>query len=438
MNIVVEGKAYVRNRLEHVCIGIEDGRISKIAKILPKGEENYRFKREIILPAGIDIHVHFREPGFTHKEDFSTGTISAAFGGISCIFDMPNTKPPTITKKAILEKLEIAKKKAYIDFGLYAGIADENFEKLENLANYCNAFKIYLGSSTNAILLSKENLKDFFKNAEEFNDKPIMIHAEDEECIERHKIIEGNLSDHLRARPDICELKAIQNILNYKSKKNKIHICHISSADCIEFLKGAKEEVTKGVTPHHLILSTNIKRKRMPTSFYKINPPLRTKFDVETLRENLTGNFIDVLESDHAPHTYEEKDVNFDEAPAGVPGVETMYPILLFWFKKGLLSLDRLVSLLCEKPAKIMSLEKGAISEGKDADLIVIDLQNIQKIKAENLHYKCGWTLYEGIRAIFPSYTFVRGMPIIEEYTLAGEKGYGKQVKTTSEEEQKT
>ena len=435
MNIVVEGKAYIRNKIEHVCIGIEDGKIAKIAKILPKGEENYKFSREIILPAGIDIHVHFREPGFTHKEDFSTGTISAAFGGICCIFDMPNTKPPTTTKNAILDKIEIAKRKAYIDFGLYAGITDENFENIRDFAKYCNAFKIYLGSTTNALQLRKENLKDFFKNAEEFSDKPIMIHAEDEECLNKHRMVENNLIDHLRARPDVCEKKSIQTVHNCKSKKNRIHICHVSSADSIEFLKEAKGDISIGVTPHHLLFSIDIKRKTLPDSFYKVNPPLRKKFDVETLVEHLTNGFIDVLESDHAPHTYEEKNINFDEAPNGVPGVETMYPLFLFWFSKNLISLGQLVSLISEKPARIMGLEKGVISEGKDADLIVVNLKNIQKIKAENLHYKCEWTPYEGMQAIFPSYTLVRGTPIVEEYILVGEKGYGEHIKTVNEEE---
>ena len=436
MNIVVEGKAFIKNKIQQVCIGIENGRISKIAKILPKGEENYRFKKEIILPAGIDIHVHFREPGFTYKEDFSTGTISAAFGGISCIFDMPNTKPPTVTKKTTLDKIELAKKKAYIDFGLYTGITDENFEKIEDIAKYCNAFKIYLGSSTNTLLLDEKNLKEFFTIIEESSDKPIMIHAEDEKCLNEHKKIERNLTDHLRARPDLCEVKAIQNILKYRNKKNKIHICHVSSADSIELLKNKKDKASIGVTPHHVIFSKNIKKKTLPDSFYKVNPPLRTEFDVETLREHLTDGFIDILESDHSPHTYEEKNVDFDEAPSGLPGVETMYPIFLFWLRKNLLPLHRIVSLLCKKPAEILNIKKGEIAEGKDADLIIVDMKNIQKIKTETLHYKCEWTPYEGMQAIFPRYTFVRGKPVIEDYTLVGKKGYGKQVKNNKDEQE--
>jgi dihydroorotase len=436
MDLTIEGKAYIKNRIEQVCIAIEDGKIVKIGKILPKGEEHYRFSKELILPAGIDIHVHFREPGFTHKEDFSTGTTAAAFGGISCIFDMPNTSPPTTTKKALLDKIDIAKKKSYIDFGLYAGINNENIEEIENFAKYCNAFKIYLGSSTNTLLLSMENLIELLKKTEILHKKPLMIHAEDKKCLEKHKIIENDLIDHLKSHPDVCEVEAISQIIKNTKNEINIHICHISSSDSIELLKNTKKskKISIGVTPHHILFSVNIKKQILPSSFYKVNPPLRSEFDVESLREHLIKSFVDILESDHAPHTYDEKNTSFEEAPSGIPGVETMYPIFLAWVNKGLISLNRLISSICIKPAQLFNLEKGEISEGNDADLIVVNLKNIQKIKSENLHSKCEWTPYEGMPAIFPTHLFVRGQPIVEDSILIGEKGFGKQVKKTSEE----
>ena len=159
MSLTVEGKAFVNGSFNKCCIEIKDGKISDIKKIL-KGDKHIDFGNKLIIPAGIDLHVHFRDPGLTHKEDFSTGSMAAAFGGISCVFDMPNTIPQTTTIQTLSDKIILADKKSYVDFGIYAGLTDSNINNIETLAEKCSGFKIYLGSTTNTLLFDKKNLKE--------------------------------------------------------------------------------------------------------------------------------------------------------------------------------------------------------------------------------------------------------------------------------------
>lgn len=423
MDLTIEGKFYINGNFEDCCIGVTGGRISAIKKIL-KGDEHYNFRGKIILPAGIDIHVHFRDPGLTHKEDFSTGTMAAAHGGVSCVFDMPNTVPQTTTLQTISDKIISAGKKAYVDFGVYAGVTDNNIKNIEELAKKSCGFKIYLGGTTNPLQFSENNLKETFDRIKSTN-KPVLIHAEDNNCLAKHNLKENNLVDHMHSHPAECEETAIKNILKISRDTNaKIHVCHLSSIEGLELLRKRSKNISCGVTPHHLLFTAQDDLK--PQSYYKVNPPIRTNFDEEALFDGLKNGLIDILESDHAPHTSEEKDAEFNVAPSGLPGVETMFPLFLYMVKKETLSFQQLISLLCEKPAELLKVSKGRIEVGRDADFIVVDLKEDCKIKSENLHSKCGWTPFEGWPAIFPEYVFVRGEKLIEEQEMLGAKGFGK------------
>jgi len=423
MDLTIEGKTYINGNFEDCCIGITDGRISAIKKIL-KEDEHYNFRGKIILPAGIDIHVHFRDPGLTHKEDFSPGTMAAAYGGISCVFDMPNTVPQTITLRSLSDKIISAKKRAYVDFGVYAGITDGNIKNIDELAKKCHGFKIYLGGTTNSLHFNSNNLKETFDKIKSTN-KPVLIHAEDNNCLVKHKLKENSLVDHMNSRPAECEETAIKNILKASGDTNtRIHICHLSSIEGLELLRKRSKNISCGVTPHHLLFTAQDDLK--PQSHYKVNPPLRSNFDREALFVALKNGLIDILESDHAPHTLEEKDKEFNDIPSGLPGVETMFPLFLHMAKKETLSFQRMISLLCEKPVELLNIPKGKIEDGRDADFIVVDLKKDCKIKSENLHSKCGWTPFEGLPAIFPECVFVRGEKLIEDYEMLGAKGFGK------------
>jgi len=423
MDLTIEGKVYINGDFLDCCIGVTDGKISAIKKIL-KGDSHYRFSHSLILPAGIDVHVHFRDPGLTHKEDFSTGTMAAAFGGISCVFDMPNTIPQTTSLQSLSEKIISAGKKAHVDFGVYAGVTDGNIKNIEDLSKKCCGFKIYLGGTTNSLQFDGDNLKETLNRINSTN-KPVLIHAEDEKCLTRHKARENNLVDHFRSRPAECEEAAIRNILKISRDCNaKIHICHLSSCEGLELLRNRSKNISCGVTPHHLLLSA--KNNLEPQAWYKVNPPLRTDLDREALFDAAKNVFVDILESDHAPHTKEEKDTDFDEAPSGLPGVETMFPLFLFLAKKEVISFQRIISLICRRPAELLNIPKGRIEVGMDADFIVVDLKEETRIKSNNLHSKCGWTPFEDWSAIFPTHVFVRGEKVIEDNEIQVSQGFGK------------
>lgn len=424
MEVTIEGKAYINGNFVNCCIGIDDGKISAIKKIM-KGDTHYNFNNRLILPAGVDVHVHFRDPGMTHKEDFSTGSLAAAFGGVSCFFDMPNTIPPTTSLQTFSDKILSAEKKSYVDFGVYAGITNNNLQNIMELSAKCSGFKIYLGSTTNSLLLDENNLELALKSIAPTG-KSVLIHAENNKCLTEHRILENNLIDHLNSRPHECEEIAIKNILRTSKKylNGKIHICHLSSHEGLELLKNRPKNISIGATPHHLLLS--VEKNLKSQSLFKVNPPIRTSFDRDALFEGIKNEYIDILESDHAPHTLEEKDVEFGSTPSGIPGVETVFPLFLYFAKKEILSFSRLVSLFCENPSNLLGIAKGKIEIGRDADLLVVDMKEESKINSDILHSKCGWTLFEEWPAIFPSHVFVRGEKLIEDHEIQVKKGFGK------------
>jgi len=422
MDLSIEGNIFINGTFEKCCLGIENGKIKSIKKIL-KADQHINYKNKLILPSGIDLHVHFRDPGMTQKEDFYTGSLAAAYGGISCIYDMPNTIPHTSDVLTITDKIKNAEKKSIIDFGIYSAITNNNIEIIEKISEYCNGFKIFLGNTTLSLLFDKNKLKDAFEKISKTG-KPVFFHAEDEECLIKNKAIEKNLADHLHHRPAICEEISIKNIINSsKNSSLKIHICHVSSCEGLEILKNRPMNISCGITPHHSLISID---KNLGTlSLYKVNPPIRTSFDRESLFNAYKNGTVDIIESDHAPHTLDEKAEDFNEAPSGLPGVETTYPLFLYLVKKEIISFQRLISLLCNRPSEIMGIPKGKIETGYDADFIVIDLKNHSRIKSDNLHSKCGWTPYEDWPAIFPETVYLRGKKIIEEKEIQVKKGNG-------------
>ena len=398
----MEGNLYLKGEIIKGCVGIEDGKIKSVKKIL-KGDEKLDFGEKLIMPAGIDVHVHFRDPGFTCKEDFSSGSMSAAFGGISCVLDMPNTKPQVNSVDIFKEKLGMAKRKSYVDFGLYA---DGNSDEIENLGKICSCFKIYSYEMDDDLL--EKRLSEIEKTG-----KIVSVHAEDKNFFREMKI--SGLSDYLHSRPNEAEEKMVQKIV--LMDKKKVHIAHVSAKESITILK----HVTSEVTLHHLLL--NIDSDLAAKG--KVNPPLRTEKDNEALWSAFGNGVIDIIASDHAPHTQEEKQ-EFDDALPGVPGVETTLPIMMYFMKKEKISLNRLVNAVCEKPGELFGLKKGRIQEGFDADLIAVSLKNEKKISANTLHSKCGWTPFENFHAIFPICTIIRGEVVVENNEIMVNPGFGR------------
>lgn len=410
METVIEGKVLYKGNFIECCLGIDEGRIVSIKKIL-KGDKRITYSGKVILPGAVDVHVHFRDPGLTHKEDFQSGSISAAFGGVTCVFDMPNTIPPVISIDAAKEKLNIISKKAWVDFGIFGGCSSD--ADPQQISDLVVGFKLYMSSVSGPLLVKDEQeIGDILRAVIKTN-KPLCIHAEDENLIVHGQA--SDLVDHECSRPIDAEVKAIKKIVSLYSGKG-VHICHISSSKDLEALEGTKYSTE--VTPHHLLLDNQCGHG----AFAKVNPPLRTKAERTRLFSAFVNGRFDVLASDHAPHTIEEKNEDFSEAPCGMPSVETSIPLMLALVKRDLVDIKVLMRSACEAPSEIFGIRKGRIDIGFDADLMVVDFKKIDKIKAEMLHSKCGWTVYEGREAIFPYAVILRGMPIIEENSIIGER----------------
>ncbi|MGC8598293.1 MAG: dihydroorotase [Thermoplasmata archaeon] len=405
---VIEGKFYIDGEIRAASIGIEEGRIVKIGKNLT-GDRIIRIEEGTVFPSMVDMHVHMREPGYTWKEDFESGTLSALHGGVTFVLDMPNTKPPVDSPENFRTKLKIASSKSYVDFGI-AYLLHKKIDR--SIAEEVTSFKIYMSETTNVdpvnYLMIPELIKDIKKN--------ITVHAEFQECIQKSKKEGGNLLYHDMSRPETCEVMAVRYLGTVGG--SGFHIAHVSSPDTVELSRIFG--FTKEVTPHHLFLNRDMDLG----SLGKVNPPLRSPFISERLRYLLSSGYIDVVASDHSPHTLEEKS-DFKAAPSGLPGVETSLPLLFQAYKDSILTLDVLVKVAMERPGFLLGIPKGKIAPGYDADLSVIRLSDSRRIKSSDMHYKCGWTPFENMWGIFPRKVFIRGEMALDNFEETVEPGFG-------------
>jgi dihydroorotase len=371
----------------------------------------------------------------TQKEDFATGTASAAFGGITAVIDMPNTIPPIISKHALLEKLDTIRKKAYIDYGLYATATLYDSPEIDELIRLATGFKFYMTppAGKQLSIVDWNTLTRMITKVRTAG-KVVAVHAEDDATIRgASKLYPTDLDTHLATRPIVAEKLAVQKLINFVATtgiRPGVHIAHVSAKETVDLLRTNRNLINEGkitaeVTPHHLLLTTKCEKG----TYAKVNPPLRRAPDRDALWTALNEGIITIIASDHAPHTIEEKEKEFVDAPSGMPGVETMLPLMLSCLKHHKLSLQRLIAAICETPAKLFNFNKGKIEVGYDADLIVVDLKLETPIKADALHSKCSWSIFEGMNAIFPKLVIVRGQQVVEQYNLVGTKGYGTYIK---------
>lgn len=370
---------------------------------------------KFVIPGAIDVHVHFREPGGEHKEDFASGTRAAAAGGIVMVLDMPNTNPSTTSREALLAKRALVQDKAVVNFDLYMGATyDEKTGESnvdEFLASDAVAYKIYVGSSTGNLLVDDHDvLEGIFEKVGQ-TDRLIVVHAEDEALINEHiKNYEGeedpDPSVHSKIRDDEVAYNALKFLLHLAKKYGtRVHVAHLSSArELEEFRKFKSDRITCEVSPHHLFLDQGAYAEQ--GNLVKMNPSLRTKEDRVELMEGLLDGTVNLVATDHAPHTLEEKSQGFWKAPGGVPGVETMLPLLLDSVNHGELKLSDVVRLLHEEPVRIFGLKL------KDCWTVVdMDLEQIVENGGPGAKYtKCGWSPFEG-RALkgWPILTVVNG-----------------------------
>jgi dihydroorotase len=371
----------------------------------------------LVLPGAIDAHVHFRDPGPNYKEDWASGSAAAAAGGVTTVIDQPNTSPRTLDATSFNEKLDIASHRSRVDFCLNGGPGNINELAAAGAAAIGEIFSYEH---------SDEQLQKILVETEQAG-MLATLHAEDGLIIKEKTaslLSRHDAEVYSQARPAAAEAVAIEKCLGWASR---LHICHLSSAQGLERVARAKRDgkkVTSEATPHHLLL--NIKDYKKQGSYLKMNPPLRSQADNDALWQGLRMGAIDILASDHAPHLPEEKREDIWEAPAGVPGVETMLPLMLIAVKRNLISLERLVDALSSRPARIFGLAgKGAIEKGKDADLVIVDTKSISQVNADHLHSRADWTPFQGKDAIFPQMTLARGNVVYDGEFLV-QPGYGR------------
>lgn len=373
----------------------------------------------MVLPGALDMHVHFRTPGGEHKETLQTGAAAAVKGGVTTVGDMPNTNPRTTTIAALEGKMARAEG-ASANLFFHFGAEPDNLAEVARAVKYPQVvgLKIYMGPSTGQGGLSPEATEKHFKQAADLG-LPVMVHAEDVEQIEADADrFPHDVYHHGKLRSLEAEWNAIDQALTWAKKYPlKLYLTHVTSEKVLEKVErsGISDRVMVEVCPHHLVLATEEITQPVENRF-RVNPPLRDAVVRDQLLTRL-GNGIDVLGSDHAPHTLEEKEAPYDKAPSGMPGVEYILPFALSWWNAGAISTEKLLALTSGNAARFFGLSKGALEIGMDGDLVLVDPKATWKIGegGDNITSKCGWTPYQG-RAITgrPEVTVVGGKVVYQ------------------------
>lgn len=378
-----------------------------------------------VLPGVVDSQVHFREPGLTHKETIEAGTRGAVLGGVTTIFEMPNTHPLTLDEQDLSAKLDLARGRAWCDYAFYIGGSAVNAERLPVLERLpgCAGVKVFMGSSFGDLLADDETvLRRILRNGR----RRMAVHAEDEARLRERKSIaeaSGDVRDHPRWRDPESALLATRRVVGMAAETGrKLHVLHVTTAEEMAFLAQHKRRVSVEVTPHHLTLDAPACYERLG-SLAQMNPPVRDAYHREALWQAVRDGVVDVIGSDHAPHTREEKARPYPDSPSGMTGVQTLLPLMLDHVALGRLSLQRLVDLTSAGPARLFGIEgKGRIALGYDADLTIVDLAARRMIGNDWIASVSGWTPYDGVWCRgWPISTVLRGRPVMRDGELQGQ-----------------
>lgn len=405
-------------------VGVIGGRIAAIGSFPnAPAAEVFEAKGLHVLPGVMDTQVHFREPGNEHKEDLATGSLAAILGGVTAVFEMPNTNPPTTTRAAIEDKLARAKGRMYCDHAFYAGATPQNIgalAELEAMPGVCG-IKAFLGSSTGTLLLNKE--EDILA-ALKAGRRRVAVHSEDEDrMIARKPLAErGKPQTHPVWRDAESARMSTERVLRLaRAAGRRLHVLHITTGDDIPLLAAAKDIATAETTPQHLTLSAPECYERLGT-YAQMNPPIRDESHRQALWDAVRQGVIDVIGSDHAPHTREEKDRTYPDSPSGMPGVQTLATILLDHVNKGNLSLERFIDLTASGPQRIFGIAgKGRIARGYDADFTIVDLGLTRTIENKWIATRSGWTPFDGMKTKgWPVATILRGRTVMRDFAAVG------------------
>jgi len=381
-------------------IVIEYGRVQHIGSSNGiKAETIISCHNHLILPGATDMHVHMRSSEQSAKEDWSTGTMSAVAGGVTTVVDQPNSIPPMETRMAFLDRSYSARLNSYCRFAINGSLTENADIKGVAEAGALAFGEMFAGPSSYGSALSEETISRVTREAASLG-KLITVHAEE---LNDTSVI--SLLTHNESRSIMGEVNAINLVNRLVPVEARLHYCHLSSAASID---SVRSNATYEVMPHHLFLSYDDEGRSFTDTHAKMNPPLRSKAERRKLLQRFSE--IPVIASDHAPHTISEKYVEFGKAPSGVPGVETMLPLLMKEVYNGLFSLDDVIRKTVTNPNAILGIESPGFEKGARADFAVYR-ESPEIIKGENLHSKCGWTPYEGMHGLFPELTLVKGIP---------------------------
>ena len=433
--LIKDGYVVLGDQIVRTNVYVEDGKISAVGSSVPGiADVVVDAHGKYVIPGAIDEHVHCREPGLTYKEDFTTCTKSAAAGGVTTVYEMPNTLPPVDDASRLKEKASLLKDRAYVDFALYGVLHSTNLDRFDELVDAgAIGFKVFLGPTTGNIPPPDDGaLYEILSRAARRN-VTVAFHAENNDIVNffTEKLKRTGRTDpsvHMEARPPIAEEEAIRRIALFSLRTGgRALIVHVSSREGIEAIREAREQGARvyGETcPHYLVLDSTAYSRY--GSLIKVNPPIRTNLDMEALWNAVNSEIITNVGSDHAPHTPEEKRGSIWDAASGIIGVQTMLPILLDSALKGRTTISRVVKLVSEMPARLFGLygRKGVIAPGADADLVVFDPSEGFSIREEWLYSKSkispfiGWELRGKIERVY-----LRGNEIYDGESVTERRG---------------
>jgi len=392
---------------------IEEDKISRVgAPVGTDADEVIDARGRYLLPGVVDDQVHFREPGLTHKEDLHHASRACAAGGVTSFLEMPNTVPNVVTQELLEQKLALAAKNSLVNYGFYIGATPDNIDELK-AAHRTPGIKIFIGSSTGDLLVDQqEALERIFAETT----LPLTAHCEDEATVQANRekfagetdvSVHSKIRDHAAAR--ICTTRAIELAKRYG---HRFHVLHVSTADEVPLVANHERIITAEACPHHLFFNVD-DYARLGTRI-QMNPSIKTRKDNEALWQALLDGVIQVIATDHAPHTLEEKSVDYPKSPSGLPAVENSLALLLNEVNRERCSLEQVVSWMCDAPARVWDLiGKGRIAEGYDADLVLVDMHQTKTIRDEEQHTKSKWSPWHGVELTgWPIRTWVMGRQV--------------------------
>ena len=413
---IINGTIVTHNEIRLADIAIKNGKIINIGNLSKINSKKIIDANGLhILPGAFDTQVHFREPGNTKKENLNTGSLAAVAGGITSVFDMPNNKPSITTRKLFMKKLKKAEGRMHCNFAFYFGAEKNNIKEIKKVEKVrgCCGVKVFVGSSTGTLLVSNHaDIEKIMRSTK----KMISFHSENEDMlISRKKYAQkGKPLSHQVWRNEDTAISSTRKLIKSANRcRKKIHILHITTAEEIKLILKNRKYVSFEVTPQHLVLKSPECYKKLGT-FAQMNPPIRGNRHLKVIRNTLQKGLIDIIGSDHAPHLKSEKKQIYPSSPSGMPGVQTLLPILLNEVSKKTISLNEVVKLTSYNPKKIFKVKnKGLIKVGYDADLTIVDMNKTKKVLNKEMKTKCEWTPFHGMRLKgWPVGTIVNGKTV--------------------------